>query len=337
MTKRPDSTAMLTADPDSICSISKMAGGTANITEPPTLLKLLVYMAILQKLYFYITSIARNGKPAPAKAVAASAITFWNHGRTFMDLVQHILQTVAISSFLLLSAILPAHAGTPLSDRVAVEAGVQTEIAKDLAIPYKPLENLSGRTCLDGRPVDGFPGDVVEYWANLECPYCGIQEPLQAQRENSGICIVVRHIPSDGYGESLKKALSYEALRTFSANAAHRFWDSVLPKTSLGIPVPYEAALQTALQDAAIAPEAFAEALQHVAPVVSADIVAAQSRITSTPTWVLDGIRFPACDFKVGELPTALELARKVRSGDTLAKDEITQIITRGLLNESLL
>ena len=254
-----------------------------------------------------------------------------------MDLVQHILQTVAISSFLLLSAILPAHAGTPLSDRVAVEAGVQTEIAKDLAIPYKPLENLSGRTCLDGRPVDGFPGDVVEYWANLECPYCGIQEPLQAQRENSGLCIVVRHIPSDGYGESLKKALSYEALRTFSANAAHRFWDSVLPKTSLGIPVPYEAALQTALQDAAIAPEAFAEALQHVAPVVSADIVAAQSRITSTPTWVLDGIRFPACDFKVGELPTALELARKVRSGDTLAKDEITQIITRGLLNESLL
>ena len=28
-----------------------------------------------------------------------------------------------------------AHAGTPISDRMAVEAGVKTEIAKDLASP----------------------------------------------------------------------------------------------------------------------------------------------------------------------------------------------------------
>jgi hypothetical protein len=70
---------------------------------------------------------------------------------------------------------------------------------------------------------------------------------------------------------------------------------------------------------------------------VSADIVAAQSRITSTPTWIMDGIRFPACDFKAGEVPAALELARKVRSGDTDAQERITEIITRGLLNESLL
>jgi hypothetical protein len=168
-------------------------------------------------------------------------------------------------------------------------------------------------------------------------PYCGIQEPLQAQRDNPGLCIVVRHIPSDEYGESLKKALAYEALRGFSINAAHRFWDAVLPKTSLGIPVPYEAALQTAIQEAAIAPDAFADALQAAAPLVGADIVAAQSRITSTPTWILSGIRFPACDFTAKELPTALELARKARSGDVRAKDEISQIITRGLLNESLL
>ena len=168
-------------------------------------------------------------------------------------------------------------------------------------------------------------------------PYCGIQELLQVQRNHPDLCIVVRHIPSDEYGESLKKALSYEALRTFSANAAHRFWDSVLPKTSLGIPVPYEAALQTAIQEAAIAPEAFADALQAAAPLVGADIVAAQSRIVSTPTWILDGIRFPACDFKAGELPVALELARKTRSGDVRAKDEVSQIIARGLLNESLL
>ncbi|MDY3810681.1 hypothetical protein [Desulfovibrio porci] len=168
-------------------------------------------------------------------------------------------------------------------------------------------------------------------------PYCGIQEPLQAQRDTPDLCIVVRHIPSDEYGESLKKALAYEALRGFSANAAHRFWDAVLPKTSLGIPVPYEAALQTALQEAAIAPEAFADALQAAAPLVSADIVAAQSRITSTPTWILDGIRFPACDFKAGELSTALELARQARAGDTGAQERVAGIITRGLLNETLL
>lgn len=230
-----------------------------------------------------------------------------------------------------------AHAGTPMSDWMAVEAGVKTEIAKDLSQPYTPLETLSGRTCLDGRPVDGFQGDIVELWSNLECPYCGIQEPLQAQRTHPDLCIVVRHIPSDEYGESLKKALSYEALRTFSTNAAHRFWDAVLPKTSLGIPVPYEAALQTALQEAAIAPEAFADALQAAALLVSADIVAAQSRITSTPTWILDGIRFPACDFTAGELPIALELARKTRAGDTDAQERVVEIITRGLLNESLL
>ena len=204
-----------------------------------------------------------------------------------------------------------AHAGTPISDRMAVETGVKTEVAKDLASPYSPHESLSGRTCLDGRPVDGFQVDIVELWSNLECPFCGIQEPLQAQRDNPGLCIVVRHIPSDEYGESLKKAL--------------------------GIPVPYEAALQTAIQEAAIAPEAFADALQAAAPLVGTDIVAAQSRITSTPTWILEGIRFPACDFKAAELPVALELARKTRSGDTDAQERVVEIITRGLLNEPLI
>ena len=254
-----------------------------------------------------------------------------------MTMRHNIILAQVLFFYCLIGLCHTASAGTPMSDRVAVEAGVKAEIAKDLASPYSPHESLSGRTCLDGRSVDDFQGDIVELWSNLECPFCGIQEPLQAQRTHPDLCIVVRHIPSDEYGESLKKALSYEALRTFSANAAHRFWDSVLPKTSLGIPVPYEAALQTALQDAAIAPEAFAEALQHAAPLVSADIVAAQSRITSTPTWILDGIRFPACDFKAGELPVALELARKTRSGDVRAKDEVSQIIARGLLNESLL
>lgn len=244
---------------------------------------------------------------------------------------------IALSLFFNMFCANPVHAGTPISDRLAVEAGVKADIAKDLSQPHMPLETLSGRTCLDGRPVDSFEGDILEYWSNLECPYCGIQEPLQAQRNNPNLCIVVRHIPSDEYGESLKKALAYEALRGVSGNAAHRFWDAVLPKTSLGIPVPYEAALQVALQEAAIAPEAFADALQAVAPLISADIVTAQSRIMSTPTWILDGIRFPACDFKAGELPAALELARKTRAGDADAQERVIGIITRGLLNEALL
>ena len=245
------------------------------------------------------------------------------------------LQAIFLCAFL--GFFQSAHAGTPISDRMAVEAGVKTEVAKDLASPYSPHESFSGRTCLDGRPVDGFQGDILEYWANLECPYCGIQEPLQTQRNHPDLCIVVRHIPSDEYGESLKKALSYEALKTFSVNAAARFWDAVLPRTTLGIPVPYEAALQSALQEAAIAPEAFADALQAAAPLVGSDIVAAQSRITSTPTWILEGIRFPACDFKAAELPVALELARKTRSGDMDAQERVVEIITRGLLNEPLI
>ena len=230
-----------------------------------------------------------------------------------------------------------ASAGTPMSDRMAVEADVKTEIAKDLASPYSPHESLSGRTCLDGRPTKEFQGDIMEYWVNLECPYCGIEEPLRAQRENPGMCIVVRHSPSDNYGESLKKALSFEALLRFSPNAAHSFWNAVVPRTPLGVPKPYEAALQTALQDAAIVPEDFADSLQQVAPVVGADIIASQSRITSTPTWILDGIRFPACDFTASQVPLALELAHKARADDADAKERIVQMITRGLLNESVL
>ncbi|WP_298068327.1 hypothetical protein [uncultured Mailhella sp.] len=95
-----------------------------------------------------------------------------------------------------------AHAETPMSDRIAVQAGVKTEIAKDLSQLDEPLETLSGRTCLDGSPADGFQGDIAELWSNLECPYCGIQEPFQAQRDNPAPCIVVRHISSDNCGQA---------------------------------------------------------------------------------------------------------------------------------------
>lgn len=231
-----------------------------------------------------------------------------------------------------------AHAGTPLTDRVAVKAGVRAEVGKDLALPYKPGEALADRLCLDGRAVKDVQGELVEYWVNFECSYCGIREPLQAQRDNSGMCIVVRHIPTDQYGESLKKALSYEALKQFSANAANLFWDKVLPQTTLGIPVPYEASLLLAFQEAAIAPEAFGEALtKEAASIVNADILAGYGRITSTPTYILEGIRFPACDFTAQQLSETLELAKKARSGDTAARERVISIITNGLMNEKLL
>ena len=245
---------------------------------------------------------------------------------------------IVIFLCLLFATVVSAHAGTPISERVAVEAGVKADVSKDLALSYNPLEGLSGRTCLDGRPVDDFQCDIVEYWANLECTYCGIQEPVHAQRNNPNMCIVVRHIPSGEYGESLKKALSYEALKSFSVNAANLFWDSVVPKTALGIPVPYEAALLRAFQEAAISPEQFSEILtKEASELVSHDIFMAQGRITTTPTYILAGIRFPACDFKASELPSALDMAKKARAGDNEAVERIIKIITNGLMNEAML
>ena len=229
-------------------------------------------------------------------------------------------------------------AGTPMSNRVAVEAGVKAQVSKDLALPYNPGEALADRQCLDGREVKDVQGDFVEYWVNLECSYCGIREPLQAQRAAQDMCIVVRHIPTDQYGESLKKALSYEALKKFSANAANLFWDKVLPQTALGIPVPYEASLMLAFQEAAIPAEAFGEALsKDAASIVNADILAGYGRITSTPTYILAGIRFPACDFTATQLREALSIAKQAREGDSAAVEKVITIITNGQLDEKML
>ena len=231
-----------------------------------------------------------------------------------------------------------AHAGTPMMDRVAVEDKVRAEVGKDLVLPYNPGETLTDRHCLDGQAVKDVQGDLVEYWVNLECSYCGVREPLQAQRANSDMCIVVRHIPTDQYGESLKKALSYEALKQFSANAANLFWDKVLPQTSLGIPTPYEASLLLAFQEATIPAEAFGEALsKDAASIVNADILAGYGRITSTPTYILAGIRFPSCDFTAMQLREALAIAKQARAGDHAAVERVITIITNGQLSEKML
>ncbi len=231
----------------------------------------------------------------------------------------------------------PVYAETPSANRVAVEARVKSELAKDLAQPVPMPETYSGRICLDGRPADNFSGEVIEYWANLECPYCGIAEPLKAHRDDANLCIVVRHIPAGKYGESYKKALVFEALRLFSVNTANRFWDAVTPKTSIGIPSPYAGAMRTALDEAVISQDALPDAFEKAAGIVNEDIQAAKSRISTTPTYIIQGIRFPACDFKAAQLQQAIDLTHKARAGDEKAKLEINAIIIRGLMDEQLL
>ncbi len=225
-------------------------------------------------------------------------------------------------------------ANTKEAARIATKAKVELEVKKDLALPYSVSSYTLEHTAIDGRSLTDFKGDIIEYWVNLECTYCRVSEPLQAQRDNENIRIVVRHIPTKNYGESLKKALSYEALKKFSANAANTFWDKVIPKTSLAIPVPYESSLLLAFQEANMEAEAFAAALSgHATKVIDADIMAAQGKIFSTPTYVIEGIRFPACNFTAKELLIALDLAKKARQGDSEAVEKIIHIITNGLSN----
>lgn len=244
-------------------------------------------------------------------------------------------------SFFILAAFLlcilfPAQ-GFAAQDRAEVEAGVRADVAKDLALPWQP-ESLAARSCLDGRTAADFPGDVVEYWVNLECPYCGIVEPMLAQRRDPDVCIVARHVPTREYSESMKKALSYEALKRFSVNGANTFWDKVIPKTPQALPLPYEASLLLAFQEAVIDAEAFGESLgNEAASIVNQDITAARGRISVTPTWVLAGVRFPACDFTAAQFPVALELAKKARDGDKDALERLVTVITNALMDEPML
>ena len=78
----------------------------------------------------------------------------------------------SLFAFSMLCILIPVH-GFASKDRAEVEARVRMDVLHDLESLWQP-ESLAGRTCIDGRPVADFPGDVVEYWVNLECVYCGI-------------------------------------------------------------------------------------------------------------------------------------------------------------------
>jgi hypothetical protein len=223
-------------------------------------------------------------------------------------------------------------------DRGVVEARVRRDVLKDLTTQYHPPQPEE-RKCLDNRPVKGFKGDIVEYWVNLECSFSGVTEAVQAQRLLPDVCIVVRHIPSDGFQESQKKALSYEALKKFSANAANLFWDRITPRAALAIPTPYEGALLAAFQEAAIDPEAFGTALTTDAVnIVNQDMLgAAQAGIRMAPTYVLSGIRLPACPFKAQELGAVMQIAKEARAGDRDATERLITIIVNGMMGDKIL
>lgn len=188
------------------------------------------------------------------------------------------------------------------TDRFAVEKDVTATFLKDMSVTYRPGVGL-GRRCLDGR-LPGKDAEMIEFWASLECSYCGIRELVKAQQEHPDWCVVVRHIPASP--EGLRKALSFEALRKFSTSAALTFWDAVIPKKDSPMPRPYEGALIQAYADAAISEADFSAALTgEAADIVDADTEAGRGIISSTPTYVLRGIRFGSCDFTAKQLELA--------------------------------
>lgn len=236
---------------------------------------------------------------------------------------------IFLAAFLVLTAsLVSAYATTLEQERINTEAGVRREVMIDLAAQYIPPEDRSG---LDGRSVNASTDEILEYWVDMECAYCDISQAALAQRENVDFRIIVRHYPTQG--EAVKKALIFEALKSLSPSAASRFWQAVSPKTKLDIPVPYALALQTAMAEAVLDAEKFSEQLDaHATKIVNEDLATGHERITSTPTWILAGIRFPSCDFTAVELKHALALAKKARSGDKAATDEVITIITKEIL-----
>ncbi len=223
-----------------------------------------------------------------------------------------------------------------MEERAVMERHATAKVTKDIGVPFVPADHHKGRSCVDGRDATNFKGDVLEFWGDMECRYCGIREVIKAQREHPEWCIVIRHRPDNTYGESMKKALAYEALRHFSVTAANSFWDAIVPKTDM-LPPPYAGSLLRITAEAAIPTDAMAGVLEgEAASHVQQDMEQGQD-IHDTPTFVLEGIRFPACDFSAEQLITAVKLAKEARKGDIDAQKKIIQIITRGLMNEVLL
>jgi len=68
-------------------------------------------------------------------------------------------------------SLIPAQAFAA-QDRAEVEARVRADVVQDLAESLQLGEWITGRVCLDGRAAANFPGEVAEYWVNLE--WCAV-------------------------------------------------------------------------------------------------------------------------------------------------------------------
>ena len=92
--------------------------------------------------------------------------------RNSMTMRHNIILAQVLSFCCLIGLCHTAFARTPMSDRVARGSGRESGNRQDLASPYSRTTVFPAVTCLDGRPVDGFEGDILEYWSNLE--WCAV-------------------------------------------------------------------------------------------------------------------------------------------------------------------
>ena len=74
--------------------------------------------------------------------------------------------------------------------------------------------------------------------------------------------------------------------------------------------------------------------LKNQAETVSKDIVEAQNLISTTPTYIMEGIRLPSCDFTAKEIPSALALAKRIRSYKDGTIHELIEIIVKNITED---
>lgn len=209
------------------------------------------------------------------------------------------------------------------ADENLIRSGITTDMSMPFSAP------LTGRTCLDGKPVTAPDRQLIEYWVDLECYWCQLPEVEAFQKENQSMCVVVRHFPTSDL--AVEKALIFETLQKQSPAAAAEFWNSIVPKNEadpLGDSGSTHALLETLIEKHKLDQIEVMRSLQNDATQnLGTDRLAGMNKIDFTPTVVIDGIRLGACSFSRHELPQALELVKKVKAGDTEALDELVKIV----------
>jgi hypothetical protein len=223
---------------------------------------------------------------------------------------------------LLLCLITPSYAGLKRDE-------ILTTLNGDIEKPFSAP--LFTRQCVDGRQAQNFEGEIIEYWVDMNCGWCAIEPIVKAQAKNQDWCIVVRHAASRDVSTSLQKSLTFESLKQQSSGASLLFWENVYPKTGrqLSEKEIHDLFLLLATKLNLDMQKLTDDGVNIAALNVAMDIEVARTEIRSTPTFVISGIRMPACDFSVEELKAAVELAARARQGDVAAKDALHGLIVR--------